>query len=279
MSSYVGTALRAAYPDFHVLTEPAHLALRDHAGVPMHEACVIFRNNPFLDRRGANVFMLATLCEDGPQFGSSRLSRLIVRLTERHRASPAETAKTWFANFIRVAIEPVLMARSNFGLLFGAHQQNLLLRLLDGWPNASYYRDAFGTCFVDEMYEQLSPAVSGECLSGHGRVPREIGDRSFTHNLMVNNVLNVIATLGHSGLVTESDLLQVLKRRLWRMHQRSLLDSSFMEHLLNHPTIPAKANFLTVLHDVDENRSASERTGLEALYVDLPNPLKLETAL
>jgi N2-citryl-N6-acetyl-N6-hydroxylysine synthase len=270
MTSSVGRQLKAAYPAFQFLAEPAHVSLKAPTGRPLHDASVLFRSNPFQGDSAREVMMMATLCQDDLLQGGSRLSRLIASLASKTGEPSGHVAEAWFDRFLAVAVEPLLVARGNYGLVFGAHQQNMLLRLVNGWPVGSYYRDCFGTFFISEMKARLCGLV----VDQSGFVPRSVGDRLLAHNLVSNNVLNVVATLAHSGMVAESALVAVLRHRLHELRQIPLADRSFVEHLLDGPTIETKANLLTILQDVDESRPARGISSEGPSYVELPNPIQ-----
>ncbi|ESX26193.1 IucA/IucC family C-terminal-domain containing protein [Mesorhizobium sp. LSJC264A00] len=176
----------------------------------------------------------------------------------------------WFERFLHAAIEPFIVAFSEFGLLFGAHQQNLVVGLSGGWPNALYFRDCQGTGYVEEFLPRLREFVPEAGQAGDHVFPAEAAAKLFGYYLVVNGAFAAVAALAAAGLTNEDDLLAIFRRSLERLAATPMADRSCVDYLLNAPTLAAKGNFLIALRDINEN---TEVTDPLAGYVELPNPL------
>ena len=75
-----------------------------------------------------------------------------------------------------------MVSQADYGLLFGAHQQNLLITLKDGYPDKVYFRDCQGTGYSHVARELLENGSSGE-----HHVDETLGNRLFTYYLIINS--------------------------------------------------------------------------------------------
>lgn len=266
----LGDALQSRCPTMTVLGEPAWFGLRDEGGRLMTDTIVSFRENPFRGAGCPRAAVLGALCERHPGRSESHLSDLIRRIARDEKRSVKETARLWFERFLETAIEPFIIAFSEFGLLFGAHQQNLVVGLSGGWPNALYFRDCQGTGYVKEFLPRLREFLPEAGQAGDHVFPAAAAAKLFGYYLIVNGAFAAIAALAAAGLTNEDDLLAIFRRSLERLAAAPMADRSCVDYLLNAPTLAAKGNFLIALRDINEN---TEVTDPLAGYVELPNPL------
>ncbi|WJI60947.1 IucA/IucC family protein [Mesorhizobium sp. C416B] len=266
----LGYALQRRCPTMTVLGEPAWFGLRDEDGRLMTDTIVSFRENPFRGTGNPPAAVLGALCERHPGRTESHLSDLVHRIARDEKRPVEETARLWFERFLHAAIEPFIVAFSEFGLLFGAHQQNLVVGLAGGWPNALYFRDCQGTGYVEEFLPRLREFVPEAGQAGDHVFPAEAAAKLFGYYLVVNGAFAAVAALAAAGLTNEDDLLAIFRRSLERLAATPMADRSCVDYLLNAPTLAAKGNFLIALRDINEN---TEVTDPLAGYVELPNPL------
>jgi len=266
----LGQSLTQRYPAFHVMGEPAHLSLRDSDGRVVPETTVVFRENPFMGEDQPSAAVLAALCETGTDGRESLLSRLVRRIARGEYDSAGRVAERWFARFLEVAVEPLLVAQADYGLLFGAHQQNIVLGLDGGWPSVLYYRDCQGTGYVREHRADLERYLPDlDTAAGHV-FPAAEAARLVGYYLVVNSVFGAIAALALPGLAAEERLVALFRDFLERLRGEGLKDTSAIDYLLSSPTLKAKGNFMIFFRNVNEN---TEVTDPLSAYVDLPNPL------
>ena len=261
--SAMGQTFLQQHPSFHLLSEWAHMALKDPCGKIIDASLLLLRENPFADK---SAIMLATLCEEKVRQSRTHLAHLIHTIARREAKTIEETALAWFVRFLNVYLEPLLVAASHCGFLISAHQQNTLLALEDGWPTAAYIRDGQGTAFVlqkKDFWLAEQPNLTEASLF----LPAQKSEELFGYYVMVNGIFNVIAAL--NVCIAEKTLFSALRHFLegWQARHNH---TSLAHYLLHEPSLFAKGNFLTFFQDIQEN--ASERNIL-APYVAIANPI------
>ncbi len=265
LQSDMGSQIGRAFPDLHVLGEPGYAALGTADGV-VDASMVVLRDNPFRDADARGPVLLAALCEARPG-GPSPLGEIVAGLGQ-------DAARIWFERFLDVAIQPLIELRARYGLLFGAHQQNLMIGLSDGWPSAVWVRDCQGTGHLDTFHDTLAAACPGIGEGTENVVNTELGDGLLIYYVVVNSVLNTLSTLVLDGLAQEEDLLSIWRRFLERERSRTPGDPTPYIRLLTRPTLTCKGNFATSRSGVNE--ADGDARGQLAAFFDLPNPV-LET--
>jgi len=91
--SAMGQTFLQQYPYFHLLSEWAHMALKDLDGKIMDASLLLLRENPFVDK---SAIMLATLCEEKARQNYTHLTHLIDTIARREAKTIEETAIAWF---------------------------------------------------------------------------------------------------------------------------------------------------------------------------------------
>lgn len=253
------------YPDFRVLREPLSLGIRGPGGLPLPETMVLWRENPFLEGAGGQHEVLATLLQDHPATGESRLARRL----RAAAGEPERAAVEWFDRYLDVVLEPLLVAQADYGLLFGAHQQNLVLELDGVQPRGVLFRDCQGTGFSELGRRLYEPYVPGLAADGAILLPDDDAARVFGYYLFVNATFNVVASLAAAGLAEEAALLRMLRDRLLRVRARGVRDAGCIGYLLESPTLVSKGNFMCSIRHLNENTARD----FMALYHPIPNPL------
>lgn len=248
----------------NVLQERGWTGLRHPDGSIAPETLAIYRDNPFTGEHPGPV-MLASLCEDGPK--GSPLGAMIRRLGPDE---PKETARRWFGEFLRVALHPLLWLRGNTGVLIGAHQQNMMLGLREGWPDQLWVRDGQGVGQIGSWRGFLEAWRPGMGKGTANSVSAELGDGLLCYYVIVNNVLNVASALALDDLGDETDFHTQLHEMLMETCP-GLTDRGFCHRLLNNPGLTAKGNFMTSLRGVNE--ADGDANGQLAAFLELPNPL------
>ncbi len=264
LGSNLGRRIAQEFPTLHILGEPAFAALRGPSGDAMEETISVLRDNPFRDATTPGPHVLAALCE-APSEGRSPLGVLVASLGP-------EAAAPWFRRFLDVAIWPLLELRARHGLLFGAHQQNLMLQLSDNWPKAAWVRDCQGTGHLAGFHDKLTRACPGIGEGSENVVDAELGDGLMVYYVVVNSVLNTLATLVLDGLAREETLHDAWRQFLTRARNSTPGDPTLYDRLLTRPTLTCKGNFATSRSGVNE--ADGDARGQLASFFDLPNPLR-----
>ncbi|MEY8827141.1 IucA/IucC family siderophore biosynthesis protein [Sedimentitalea sp. XS_ASV28] len=256
----VGDSLRVRFPQMHILREADHAALADK-GEPISETLISLRDNPFHNPHRPGPVMLASLCE--ATFGRpSPLVRLI----------RSGEARLWFCRFLRIAVLPLLEIRASYGLLFGAHQQNMMIRLHeDGMPVSVWLRDCQGTGHIDHFHDTLAVHCPTLGAGADNIVSADLGDRLLTYYLVVNGVMHLLSTLALDGLADEGDLLRDWRDFLVAARRDCGDDRTLYDKLLEGEELTCKGNFETSRRSVNEADGGSD--GQLASFLTLPNPI------
>ncbi|MDB6181777.1 IucA/IucC family protein [Paracoccus fistulariae] len=256
----VGQQLRARFPQMHILREADHAALTDGRDI-IPETLISLRDNPFRDPASPGPLMLGSLCETVPG-GRSAMSRLIAR----------RDARDWFRRFLQVGIAPLLELRATHGLLFGAHQQNMLVGLDHArMPNAIWLRDCQGTGHIDSFHAALARHCPDLGRDAENVVTAELGDALLTYYVVVNGVLHLMSTLALDGLADEDDLLRDWRDALIAARRDSRGERVLYDKLIEGEALPCKGNFRTSCRGVNEADGGGD--GQLASFLTLPNPI------
>ena len=256
----VGQELRSRFPQMHILREADHAALADMGGT-IAETLVSLRDNPFRDPHGRGPVMLGALCENTPGRGSA-LMRLI----------GSGDARGWFRRFLDVAVLPLLELRATHGLLFGAHQQNMMIGLDDaGAPASVWLRDCQGTGHIDSFHPALARHCPDLGRDAENMVPATLGDDLLTYYVVVNGVMHLLSTLVLDGLADERDLLRDWRDFLIAARQDSRGERVLYDRLLDGGELACKGNFSTSRRGVNEADGGGD--GQLASFLTLPNPI------
>ncbi|CAN7262741.1 IucA/IucC family siderophore biosynthesis protein [Bosea sp. LjRoot9] len=267
----VGQRIAARFPSIRVMGEPGYLALHDETGAPLRSTIVVFRDNPFSgDRQHSPAAVLAALCEIGPDGRSSALATTIERIASRQGSAPAATALAWFERFLHNIALPLLGIQADHGLLFGAHQQNIVVGLDDGWPVTLHFRDCQGTGYVREFLPELAAQAPDVRLEAGHVFDSAYAARLAGYYLIVNSVFSVIGALALAGLASEERLLAALRAALSALAAQPLRDRTCLDYLLTSPTLLSKGNFMICFRNINENTDVTDPL---AGYVELPNPI------
>ena len=263
-----GKAFRKQFSNFDVITEPAHAAIKGPDGEPMAETMIVFRENPFQASAVCDgTELLATLTQDNPD-GDPRVVNIIRTLAEKEQRQVNEVARSWFAAYFQTVVKPLIGAQSQYGLLFGAHQQNLLVHMPEGYPQRAWFRDCQGTGYSQLARELLGIEPDEESETEH-YVEASLGNRLFTYYLLINSTFGVLSAIGSATEVDEAQLLSDLRRLLKGLLAEQPKDTSCLEYMLNSPELWSKGNFYCTYSNFNEN-TMKEPLGI---YHTMANPL------
>ncbi|WP_078754542.1 IucA/IucC family C-terminal-domain containing protein [Enterovibrio nigricans] len=198
------------------------------------------------------------------------LDDIISDIAASDNSSKTRIAIKWFAKYWECAIEPMIRLYDEHGIALEAHQQNSVMRLIGGYPSIYYFRDNQGF-YLSKAYQSYLAAMEPESVTVDSLYfDDEIICDRFAYYLMINHLFSIIGRMGADGLVDEGILLSFVQQRLAAMqYSLSGAGKMFVDRLLTRATIPAKANLMTRVHDVDELVAENE----QAIYCELPNPL------
>nr|WP_217629013.1 IucA/IucC family protein [Halopelagius longus] len=268
-----GDELDAAFPDFDVVRDPAYLALDVGDGAESGLETVL-RANPFRGDAAANATPLVSLCQDAVT-GRSRLGRLVEAIADREGRSTEAVSAEWFRRYLRISVRPVVWLYLVQGVGVEAHQQNSVLTLDDeGYPAEFRYRDNQGFYFPESVYPEVEEYLPGVGERADTVCADAVADERLRYYVILNNALGVVNAFGAAGLVGERRLLGLLRDELERARERyDRPSSTFLDPLLESPTVPCKANLLTRFRGLDELENDLEN---QSVYADVKNPLVTE---
>ncbi len=264
-------ALERRHRSFRILREPAYFGLDDGAGGPEPAASfVALRENPF--SAAAPVEALATLLQDHPQTGRSRLALRLEDAAARCGRRPVALAERWFASFLERVLAPIVEAQAEYGLLLSAHQQNLVLGFAEDGelaglePKLAWFRDAQGTAYTDLAIRRFGEALPEIAAA---RFSSPLAERVWAYSVVVNGVFNVIASLAMIPGVAQTWLLEQLRASLEDLRERGPADRRGIDYLLDAPTLWTKGNVRCFASGVDEVSLADP----QVIYRPMANPL------
>ena len=268
-----GDELKAAFPRFEIIRDPAYLAL--DVGTDQESGLeTVLRENPFRGNLAERSTPLVALCQDAIA-GQSRLGRLISDIAQREGRETPTVSEEWFHRYLELAIRPVLWLYLVQGIGVEAHQQNSVLTLDDeGYPAEFRYRDNQGFYFPESQYPSIEEYLPGVGERADTICADAVADERLRYYVVLNNAFDVVNAFGSADLVSERRLLSLLRAELERARERyDRPSSAFLDPLLESPTIPCKANLLTRFRGLDELENDIEN---QSVYTDVKNPLVTE---
>lgn len=253
------------FPGFAVMHEPAWLGWRDAHGEVELASLVLLRENLLGDAPTAEAVVLATLTQQPLITGSETLLAARVRAAAARRGqSLGAVARAWFAAFCERVLTPLFGLAVEEGIVLLAHQQNIVLRLDDGWPVGMYYRDCQGSGVSDHFLRRHPGLAPPE-----NHWPPDAVRRYFLYYLLINSIFAVTSALAADGLIDEALLLADLRAHLEALRARLDGDRDCLEHALRAPQLETKGNFFCYLSGVNEATLAEPAR----LYRPLANPI------
>lgn len=254
---------------FKVMQEPAFIGLIDANGVAIDESLVAFRDNPFQADREQEAVVLATLTQQNPSAKPALSAARIHTIAKRKQKSVQETALQWFDAYCQHVVVPLFNLQANYGVVFLAHQQNIVLQMEAGFPVGMYYRDCQGTGYTDLAFERYAVPLSQSKQDVENYWDQEKVRRYFAYYLIINSTFNVISSIAAHCSVSESSLLSILRQRLEILRTGGVRDGQCLDYVLDSGTLCCKGNFYCYLQNFNENSIPDPAV----IYFDLPNPL------
>ncbi|HET8791528.1 MAG TPA: IucA/IucC family protein [Modicisalibacter sp.] len=254
------------FPGFAVMQEPAWLGWRNASGDVDPASLVLLRENPLRASPNAEAVVLATLTQQPlTTNGETLLAARVRAITQRFEEPLDRVARGWFSAFCERVLTPLFGLAVEDGIVLLAHQQNIVLRLDDGWPVGMFYRDCQGSGVSDHFLVQ-HPELDELPENHWSRVTLR---RYFLYYLLINSAFAVTSALAADGLIGEATLLGDLRAHLAGLRERLDGDLDCLDHALSAAHLEAKGNFFCYLSGVNEATLAEPAR----LYLPLDNPL------
>lgn len=257
------------YPRFNVLYEPAFMSLVDEDKKIINESIVSLRMNPFTEEKAEMVNVLATLTQDHPSKGQSLIGVHLEALAKEKGIESKEAGAMWFHEYLLAAVKPLMMAQANYGVLLGAHQQNLILKIKNHLPEAAWFRDCQGTGYSKVGFDLFAKDVDLLTYDNGNILEDKFGNTLFSYYLMINSTFNVIASIARDSGLSEKTLLSTLRSSLLEWKSEGVRDTSCFDYLLNDEFLLQKGNFLCSFVNLNENTTENPL----GIYNQIKNPL------
>lgn len=259
---------------FSIMREPISVALRSPAGKVLDSTAIIWRQNPFYKNEYAasNTEVLSGLLQDYPDQADNRLSLRLKQKAANEGHDVSQLAQTFIELFLQKTIRPIIVAQAKYGLLFGAHQQNIVVQLdQDLMPIRTYFRDCQGTGFSTLSKRLYGETLLNDTASSANLFEDDMVIYLFAYYLMVNACFNTISSLTLTGLLSEEVALEIYREFLTQLKQEQLSDDRVIDYLLTSEHIWSKGNFFCNLHAINENTMVDPFM----IYHTINNPLQV----
>lgn len=268
MATDEGQKFLSQNPELHIMYEPAFIALKDKNGHPLKETFVMTRENQFRIK-DASHYMLAFMTQDHPASGRSFIQNEIMKYAVSMTGKDIrEAARLWMNAFLNHAIKPFLLAQANYGLLLGAHQQNLIVAVKDHLPVGVIFRDCHGIGLSPLGYDTFANKVSSLRPENGNILEKETGNYLFSYYLIINSLFNVISSIGRYNFVSEDMLISETRRFFRSLLDSGVKDPSCLMYLLESKTLRHKGNFFCSVKSINENTTDNPLS----IYTDIKNP-------
>ncbi len=243
--------------NFEIMQEPFFCSIKNITNMPetnnlhdpgiIEETMVVFRANPFLKNKVDNkniTCSLALLNQHSIDYGQSLIRELLITKNTNITA--------WYkTEFLEKVIGNFLEIQCMYGILLGAHQQNIVLEMNDkNHITTCFYRDTQGSGFYDN-HHNLSESKKRELTKNF--ITPEMGSILVGYYLFLNSTLGTIRSLA-LNTDDEQTLIKITtdylfsKLQAYKEHNNHLL-----KYLLYSPYIRIKNNFRCCIENFNEN--------------------------
>ncbi len=254
---------------FQLMQEPSYVGLVDRDGAVIDESLVAFRDNPLMVKPEEEAVVLATLTQQNPYGGESLLANRIKQYAAKHHLAFSHVAQQWFSAYCQYAVVPIFNLQANYGVVFLAHQQNIVMQLEEGFPIGTYYRDCQGTGYTDLAFKRFPNELNQTKQELENYWNNDKVRRYFAYYLIINSTFSVIASIAANCGVSEAILVKELRRHLELLRDKGVKDSQCLDYVLDSDALCCKGNFYCYLQNMNENSIPDPAV----IYFDLPNPL------
>lgn len=256
---------------FRIMREPISIALKGSNGKALDSTAIIWRQNPFYSQRSNSTEVLSGLLQDLPNTPDNRLSLRLKAQAEKTQTETRHLTQAFLRSFLQVVIKPIIAAQAKYGLLFGAHQQNIVIQFDEQMiPIKTYFRDCQGTGFSALARQLYGEELLSDTADSGNLFENDTVIHLFTYYLLVNSCFNTISSLTLTNLLSEEEALNIYREFLIQLKTENWPDQRVIDYLLESDHIWSKGNFYCNLHAINENTMADPFL----IYHQLQNPLK-----
>ena len=188
---------------------------------------------------------------------------------EQNQLPHQQAAMQWFDAYCTHGVVSLFHLQANFGIVFLAHQQNIVMQLEQGFPVGMYYRDCQGTGYTDLAMQRFGNLLGDEREALENYWSQDKVERYFAYYLIINSTFSLISAICANLDVQESQLIAILHDKLDALLQSGVNDDRCLSYVLNSESLCCKGNFFCYLQNFNENSIPDPAV----IYFDLPNPL------
>ncbi|OEF23398.1 GNAT family N-acetyltransferase [Vibrio rumoiensis] len=272
LDSNTGKEMLQRMPTTEFLQEPVWCSIQNQQGECLDLPLVCLRENVFYNSahtkpqsdKAANTYLLATVNQNIDN--SCQIGTWVKQYSLQKNISIIDAANQWLSHFLDNVIEPLCIARSDYGIVLLAHQQNILLEVSDNLPIGMKYRDCQGIGLTDIALNRFSSVFNG--LKPEYFVQKNKVNPYLAYYLIGNTLLNTITAIAADHGIKEQLLWRICQHKFSALRQAHPKDSSFYDYLLDSPTLYWKRNFLCFLSDFNEATLPDP----SKIYCDISNP-------
>lgn len=253
------------------MQEPAFMGLLDDNGQVIDATLVAFRDNLLANAPQQEAVVLATLTQQNPYGGASLVAERVRAYAKQTTPAmnEADAAIKWFSAYCRHTVVPLFNLQANFGIVFLAHQQNIVLQMEDGAPVGMYFRDCQGTGYTDLAFQRFSESLGEDKGALENYWNQDKVRRYFAYYLIINSTFNVISSMAAHLNIAESTLVTTLRQHLQALLDSGVQDDRCLRYVLENEELCCKGNFFCYLQNFNENSIPDPAV----IYFDLPNPM------
>ncbi|MCY7295229.1 GNAT family N-acetyltransferase [Alteromonas sp. a30] len=276
-----GIELKQRLPDTVFVEEPVWASITNHQGESIDLSLVCFRENCFKEAAESpsesnqkslaqSSYLLASANQVSAANAQTQVGRWVSAFAKEAKMTPLAAAKSWVAQFMDKVIHPLCIARSDYGIVLLAHQQNVLLNIQKNQPVGVIIRDCQGMGLTDTALIRFKEVFDKEdaeyFMTAQALNPYQ------NYYVVGNTLLNTLSAIAADLQVEEAELWQLCQSKLdkWRLARPQ--DISFYDYMLDSPKISWKRNFYCFAGNLNENTLPDPAQ----IYCQIENPLHLE---
>ncbi|GDY25897.1 hypothetical protein AHAT_17870 [Agarivorans sp. Toyoura001] len=275
LNTPAGEELRQRLPDSYFIEEPLWASVTGINGEVLDLPLISFRENPFHQSHAANsklntenMFCLASVNQVNSAQKDAKVVHWIKSYAQQHQLCYQHASLKWVSAFWDKVIKPLCIARTDYGFVLLAHQQNILVKIENNLPSGAAYRDCQGIGLTSQAMSLFKQQFGDERPEYF--MEAEQVNPYHAYYLIGNSLLNTLAAIGAAGLISETKLWDLCRDKISELQASHPQDGSFYTYLLSTPSLHWKRNFYCFL----ANHNEATLEDPSKIYCSIDNPFK-----
>lgn len=240
--------------NFKILNEPSYLAILDEENKLRIDTIVLIRENI---EKEENIEQVVLSTINQPSIYGNKTFFDLRKVDKRK----------WFHLYLENVLTPFLNAAMEFGILYGAHQQNIIVNLKDSYPQSVTFRDCQGTGYTEHGLEKMKGHVKSLKRENGNIVSYEMAKTLVGYYLFINSTFSTISTLSGNDQNLENELISIMTTFLEEYRNKEF-DTFLVDYFLENKSVKQKGNFLCCFQNINENTQSDPTK----IYTELKNP-------